>query len=209
MWYHEGYLCWLRRLAEWEGNPRGTESRDCFSSCSSCRTNGRGGDVAGAMPGSQDALTWPLQLAVGEQPHVFSVQSKDAASCKTTASATQLRWERWKEPMHASSGKDTWAKGHGAWLTSRCWTYFLITGILKGRIPPCKGVPNSGRAVCSPWLVNTTTEGSCLVKELKEQLVGSQLKLCLVRELLASRAGKHFQDGVKRWKEWDFRIFSP
>lgn len=59
------------------GKSQGDKKWDCFSSCSSCWTNGWGGGVAGAIPSSRDALTWPLQLAVGKQSGVFSTQSEE------------------------------------------------------------------------------------------------------------------------------------
>lgn len=85
----------------------------------------------------------------------------------------------------------------------------LITGLIAGPYSPAEAwVPNPGAAVCAPPLVHSSTERSCPVKELKEQLVGSQVKLCLKRQLLASGAGKHFQDGMRGLKEWDFRALS-
>lgn len=57
------------------------ESQDHFSACSSCWRNGRGGAVAGAIPGSQDASRMALAAGSwGEHPGVFSMQSKEPAT---------------------------------------------------------------------------------------------------------------------------------
>lgn len=129
------------------GKPQGTESQDCFSSCSSCWTNGRGGGVAGAIPDSQDALTWSFQLVVGEQPGIFFIQSKEPAAKSLPVAPSMAQphggtmgalkgAKRGEDLLHSSREKGTWAKGHGvSWLTRRCWVYLLITGALKGHIP--------------------------------------------------------------------------
>lgn len=85
------------------GKSQGDKNWDCFSSCSSCWTNGWGGGVAGAIPGSQDALTWPLQLAVGKQSDVFSTQREEPTAKPLLVppswpGSMQGWWERWKEP---------------------------------------------------------------------------------------------------------------
>lgn len=85
------------------GKSQGDKKWDCFSSCSSCWTNGWGGGVAGAISGSQDALTWPLQLAVGKQSDIFSTHSKEPTAKPllvppSWTGFTQRWWECWKEP---------------------------------------------------------------------------------------------------------------
>lgn len=74
--------------------------------------------------------------------HLFHPQQE--ANSKTTASATQLAWlhtgmmgtlketKRGQDLPHANQRKDTWAKRQRtSWLTSRSYTYSLITNILK------------------------------------------------------------------------------
>lgn len=100
--YHEDSYAdsgvWLRGRKS-----QGDKKWDCFSSCSSCWTNGWGGGVAGAIPGSQVALTWPLQLVVGKQSDIFSTHSKKPTAKPLLVPPswpgfTQGWWEHWKKP---------------------------------------------------------------------------------------------------------------
>lgn len=53
-------IAMLTQAFGWVGGKSQKDRKwDCFSSCSSCWTNGWRGGVAEAIHGSQDALTWP------------------------------------------------------------------------------------------------------------------------------------------------------
>lgn len=77
--------------------------------------------MAGAIPGSSRALTWPLQLVAGKQPHAFSIHSKEPAA-NTLPVPLSMAWphgemmgaKRGEDLLHASCGKGMCAMGHGA-----------------------------------------------------------------------------------------------